>query len=213
MVSVPVLSCASGAAVSRISGLGRQDGVTVAVLVNTRGLTELIALNVGLTDGLIGQRLFTILVLMALITTMMTGPLLTLIARRGGPGSASRRGDAAGADAAGTGTAGTGTARRGAAGTGAARRGAGRAEATRLYMAGRDVVRWDAARLYTARWSAVRSSGGSSARGPSVYGPVAHGPSEPDAPSGQTYWSGCARGPAGRDAGVRGRGAVPAAGP
>lgn len=45
------------------------------------GLTEVIALNVGLTDGLIGPRLFTILVLMALITTLMTGPLLSLIRR------------------------------------------------------------------------------------------------------------------------------------
>jgi Kef-type K+ transport system membrane component KefB len=73
-------------AASRACGLGRQDGATVAVLVNTRGLTELVALNLGLTDGLIGQRVFTILVLMAVITTMMTGPLLSLIARRGGPG-------------------------------------------------------------------------------------------------------------------------------
>lgn len=51
------------------------------MLVNTRGLTELIALNVGLADGLIGQRLFTILVLMTLITTVMTGPLLSMLRR------------------------------------------------------------------------------------------------------------------------------------
>ncbi|HEX3957860.1 MAG TPA: cation:proton antiporter [Trebonia sp.] len=47
--------------------------------LNTRGLTELIALNVGLQAGLINQRLFTVLVLMALLTTLMTGPLLAWI--------------------------------------------------------------------------------------------------------------------------------------
>jgi Kef-type K+ transport system membrane component KefB len=64
---------------SRLGGLGPRDSVTVAVLVNTRGLTELIALNVGLSAGLIGQRLFSVLVLMALIMTIVTAPLLSLI--------------------------------------------------------------------------------------------------------------------------------------
>jgi Kef-type K+ transport system membrane component KefB len=49
------------------------------VLVNTRGLTELIALNVGLSVGLIDQRLFSVIVLMALIMTIATAPLLSLI--------------------------------------------------------------------------------------------------------------------------------------
>jgi Kef-type K+ transport system membrane component KefB len=66
---------------SRVCGIGPKESATIAVLLNTRGLTELIALNVGLTDGLIGQRLFTVLVLMALITTMTTGPLLSVIQR------------------------------------------------------------------------------------------------------------------------------------
>jgi Kef-type K+ transport system membrane component KefB len=64
---------------SRACGLDPRQSATVATLVNTRGLTELIALNVGLEDGVIHQRLFTILILMALITTLLTGPLLTLI--------------------------------------------------------------------------------------------------------------------------------------
>jgi Kef-type K+ transport system membrane component KefB len=68
-----------GYALSRLGGLRRRQSATVAALLNTRGLTELIALNVGLDDGLINQRLFTVLVLMALITTLMTGPLLTAI--------------------------------------------------------------------------------------------------------------------------------------
>jgi Kef-type K+ transport system membrane component KefB len=49
--------------------------------VNARGLTELIALNVGLSAGIIHDRLFTILVLMALITTVITGPLISAIGR------------------------------------------------------------------------------------------------------------------------------------
>ena len=64
---------------SRIGGLRPHDAVTVAVLVNTRGLTELIALNVGLSAGLIDQRLFSVLVLMALIMTVVTAPLLSQI--------------------------------------------------------------------------------------------------------------------------------------
>lgn len=69
---------------ARLSRLDRRQSATVAALVNTRGLTELIALNVGLSAGIIDQRLFTILVLMALITTMSTGPLISAIGRTGG---------------------------------------------------------------------------------------------------------------------------------
>jgi len=64
---------------SRLGGLSTRDSAGVAVLVNTRGLTELIVLNVGLSSGLINQRLFTVLVLMALIMTLGTSPLLSLI--------------------------------------------------------------------------------------------------------------------------------------
>jgi K+:H+ antiporter len=64
---------------SRLSGLHRRESATIAALVNTRGLTELIALNVGLQAGLINQRLFSVLVLMALLTTLTTGPLLSVI--------------------------------------------------------------------------------------------------------------------------------------
>jgi Kef-type K+ transport system membrane component KefB len=73
---------------SRIGGLRPRDSVTVAVLVNTRGLTELIALNVGLNAGLIDQRLFSVLVLMALIMTAVTAPLLSLISRPAEPSRA-----------------------------------------------------------------------------------------------------------------------------
>jgi Kef-type K+ transport system membrane component KefB len=83
LVVVVVIACAGklgpGYGISRASGLSPRDSATVAALVNTRGLTELIALDVGLSDGVINQRLFTVLVLMALITTLATGPLLSAI--------------------------------------------------------------------------------------------------------------------------------------
>src|ERR1700677_280869 len=69
-------------AAARVSRLERRQSAMIATLVNTRGLTELIALNVGLSAGIIHQRLFTILVLMALITTIATGPLISPIGQR-----------------------------------------------------------------------------------------------------------------------------------
>lgn len=72
---------------SRLGGLERRESAVVAVLLNTRGLTELIALNVGLSAGIIHDRLFTLLVLVALVTTAMTSPLLTLLARPRRPAS------------------------------------------------------------------------------------------------------------------------------
>lgn len=84
---VVVVACAGkgGPAygIARAGGLKARDAGTVAVLVNTRGLTELIALNVGLDDGIIGPRLFAVLVIMALVTTFATVPLLSLIRRPG----------------------------------------------------------------------------------------------------------------------------------
>ncbi|WP_030676799.1 cation:proton antiporter [Streptomyces rimosus] len=75
-------------AAARLSRLDRHQSALVAALVNTRGLTELIVLNVGLEAGIIGPEMFTVLVLMALITTFMTGPMLSLIGRRTTPGAA-----------------------------------------------------------------------------------------------------------------------------
>jgi Kef-type K+ transport system membrane component KefB len=66
-------------AASRIRGLAPRDAAIVAALVNTRGLTELIALNAGLQAGIIGDRLFSILVVMALLMTIATAPLLRLV--------------------------------------------------------------------------------------------------------------------------------------
>jgi Kef-type K+ transport system membrane component KefB len=68
--------------------------------MNTRGLLELIVLNLGLDLGILSPRIFAMMVLMALTTTAMTGPLLTLL-RLGGPrrsgACAEKRGAAASA--------------------------------------------------------------------------------------------------------------------
>ena len=56
--------------------------------MNTRGLVELIVLNIGLDLGVLTPRLFTMLVLMAIVTTMMTSPILMAILRSGGASGA-----------------------------------------------------------------------------------------------------------------------------
>jgi Kef-type K+ transport system membrane component KefB len=53
--------------------------VSVGILMNTRGLVELIALNIGLQLNILSPRLFTMLIIMALVTTFMTCPLLWLV--------------------------------------------------------------------------------------------------------------------------------------
>ncbi|MCF2528883.1 cation:proton antiporter domain-containing protein [Yinghuangia soli] len=64
---------------ARLGGLPSRDATVVGVMLNTRGLTELIALNIGLQSGIIDQSLYTVLVIVALITTVATGPVLTLL--------------------------------------------------------------------------------------------------------------------------------------
>jgi len=63
-------------ATARLSGVESREAQALGWLVNTRGLTELVVLNVGLSLGVISVELFSIGVLMAIITTLMTGPLL-----------------------------------------------------------------------------------------------------------------------------------------
>ena len=61
---------------ARLSGLSWRESSALGILMNTRGLVELIVLNIGLDLGVITPRLFTMLVIMALVTTMMTSPVL-----------------------------------------------------------------------------------------------------------------------------------------
>ncbi|WP_234425918.1 cation:proton antiporter [Streptomyces kebangsaanensis] len=71
----------SGTVAARLSGLGRNDARVVGVLMSTRGLTELIVLNAGYQAGLLSRPLYSVLVFMALATTLLTQPLLALVGR------------------------------------------------------------------------------------------------------------------------------------
>lgn len=62
---------------AHLSGQSWRDAMSIGALMNCRGLTELVVLNLGLELGVIGPDLFTILVLMALVTTAATSPALT----------------------------------------------------------------------------------------------------------------------------------------
>ena len=61
---------------ARVCGIEKREASALGWLMNTRGLTELIVLNIGLSLGVISPLLFTMLVIMALVTTVMTSPLL-----------------------------------------------------------------------------------------------------------------------------------------
>lgn len=78
-----VVACAGkflGASVAaRAQGLHSRKAAAVGVLMNTRGLTELVILNIGLTKGVLTDQLFTLLVVMAIVTTVITEPLLRLV--------------------------------------------------------------------------------------------------------------------------------------
>ncbi|WP_030544294.1 cation:proton antiporter [Streptomyces albus] len=66
---------------ARSQGLPPRPSAALGVLMNTRGLTELVILGVGLQLGLLDAGLYSLVVVMAVVTTAMTGPLLTLIYR------------------------------------------------------------------------------------------------------------------------------------
>ena len=66
---------------SRLVGFGWRDSAALGLLMNTRGLVELIVLNIGLDLGIISPTLFTMLVIMALVTTFMTSPLVQILLR------------------------------------------------------------------------------------------------------------------------------------
>jgi Kef-type K+ transport system membrane component KefB len=70
-----------GTLAARACGLDNRTSLTIGVLLSTRGLTELIALNAGFQAGLLSEQLYTVLVLMAVATTLLTQPLLVLVRR------------------------------------------------------------------------------------------------------------------------------------
>jgi len=76
---------------ARLTGLGWRPAASLGLLMNTRGLMELIALNIGLDLGVISPALFAMMVLMALATTLATTPLLQLLAARKAHGAGGGR--------------------------------------------------------------------------------------------------------------------------
>ena len=70
---------------ARLTGIGWRDAAALGLLMNTRGLMELIALNIGLDMGIISPTVYAMMVLMALATTMATSPLLHLVTPRPAP--------------------------------------------------------------------------------------------------------------------------------
>jgi Kef-type K+ transport system membrane component KefB len=66
-------------AAARLSGEDNRTALGIGALMNSRGLMELIIINIGLQKGIIGPALFSMLVLMAIVTTMMAGPLFELV--------------------------------------------------------------------------------------------------------------------------------------
>lgn len=64
---------------ARWTGMNWRDAFAIGALMNTRGLVELIVLNIGYDLGVLPARVFAVMVLMALVTTAMTGPLLSLV--------------------------------------------------------------------------------------------------------------------------------------
>lgn len=77
IIAVAVIGKFGGSLLAaKFSGLPWREAAAVGVLMNTRGLVELIILNVGLDLGVLSPALFSAMVLMALVTTFMTSPLL-----------------------------------------------------------------------------------------------------------------------------------------
>lgn len=89
IVALLVMACAflgKGVAcyvASRLAGMAPQQALAVGSLMNSRGLIELILLNIGLDAGVITPTLFTVMVLMAVVTTLTATPIFDLAVRRG----------------------------------------------------------------------------------------------------------------------------------
>jgi Kef-type K+ transport system membrane component KefB len=82
IILVAVLGKLIGSVVSvRSAGVSWHEALSIGVLLNTRGLIELIILNVGLDLGVISPLLFSMMVIMALVTTFMATPILDLLDR------------------------------------------------------------------------------------------------------------------------------------
>ncbi len=82
VTAVAVAGKLGGSALAaRFLGQTWHNSLSIGVLMNTRGLMELVVLNIGYDLGILGPQIFTMMVFMALFTTFMTGPALSLVDR------------------------------------------------------------------------------------------------------------------------------------
>jgi Kef-type K+ transport system membrane component KefB len=74
---------------ARATGIPNREALGIGILMNVRGLMELIIINIGLERGIISQGLFAMLVIMAIVTTVMASPLFDWLAGKAAtePGS------------------------------------------------------------------------------------------------------------------------------
>lgn len=80
IIAVAVVGKFFGSALAaRFVGQSWRDSLTIGALMNTRGLMELVVLNIGYELGVLSPKIFTMMVIMALVTTFMTGPALDII--------------------------------------------------------------------------------------------------------------------------------------
>ena len=82
MVILAVSILAKGVAcylAARLTGQDNATSMAIGALMNARGMMELIIINIGLQRGIIGPALFSMLVIMAIVTTLMTSPLFDLV--------------------------------------------------------------------------------------------------------------------------------------
>jgi Kef-type K+ transport system membrane component KefB len=80
IIAVAVAGKLGGSFVAaRVTGMNPRDAVSIGLLMNSRGLMELVVVNIGLDIGVISPAVFAMMVLMALFTTFMTTPLLDLV--------------------------------------------------------------------------------------------------------------------------------------
>lgn len=82
IIAVAVAGKLGGSALmARWSGMPWREAISLGALMNTRGLMELVVLNLGYDLGILSAELFTMMVIMAVVTTLMAAPLLNLVAR------------------------------------------------------------------------------------------------------------------------------------
>jgi len=80
IIAVAIIGKFAGSALTaRFVGMSWHDSLAIGALMNTRGLMELIVLNIGYDIGVLSREIFTMMVIMALVTTFLTGPVLDIL--------------------------------------------------------------------------------------------------------------------------------------